>query len=170
MRFLTVTVCAIVATLVAAAQVIALEETTLARRQASQSNSLVIVCPPGANTPCDQSVHVVSQTNATAAKNALDMCNAYDESQAGNHNPRVDSAGFDPKKATIMVCSDTYYHGACDHPTITDGECKQMTVGSLGNNISSSQSRDRISVADSTISSGRSSHWRPSLHVVHVGW
>lgn len=98
MRFLTVTVCAIVATLVAAAQVIALEETTLARRQASQSNSLVIVCPPGANTPCDQSVHVVSQTNATAAKNALDMCNAYDESQAGNHNPRVDSAGFDPRK------------------------------------------------------------------------
>lgn len=136
MRFLTALVCAITFTLVAAAPVIDLEGTDLAVRYSDPSISRVIVCPPDANGHCDHRVHFMPQTNITAAQSALAMHNNF-EHEHGDHSPPhvASTGGFDKKRATVMVCSGTYYTGPCDHPTITEGECKQMTVGSLGKHL-----------------------------------
>ncbi|KAE9979103.1 hypothetical protein BLS_010144 [Venturia inaequalis] len=132
MRFLIATVCAIASTLVAAAPVTDLKETALAIRDSDPFTSRAIICPPGSNGHCDQIIHTIPQMNISAANNALAMCQAFEQNQHGdNEPPHATSTGFDPKTATIMVCSDPYYTGPCDHPTITHGVCKQMTVGSL---------------------------------------
>ncbi|QDS77506.1 hypothetical protein FKW77_000497 [Venturia effusa] len=145
MRLLTVLIYAVAPMLVATVDVAKLKNDALALRQTNPSTSVGIVCPPGGGGRgrghCDQRVHIVPQINSTAAKSALSMHEKHDhhdESKAGMHKPLeartvASTDAVDLKTATIMVCSGTYYTDSCDHPTITEKECKQMTVGSLVN-------------------------------------